>query len=205
MYSPVQTNINDLLEDIGSLYFKLDTLEKLRDYRENTSHSTESKTTHLEAMRQHHWKKTKANLQVFKLPDNLRDEISKRFEWLNDLEKPTIGFQVISGGAFLLPHKDETRKSSIIISVNDNTSISEFYSEKNPEDQMVPHPDNIHWAAGTRMLNGESWLFDNSSVHAVQLNKPVRLNISLGFDKTNFKNLCEYIINYAVDKQKSSQ
>jgi hypothetical protein len=194
--SPVQTDIDDLFPTILNLFKNTESLEKVRDYQENKTHNEESKTDHVDLMKRHYWRVSKANLQIFKLPEEIKEKVLIKFDWLKGLdEEPNLGLQLMSGGSVLLPHKDENRTSSIIVSVNDEKSFTEFYQEKIPEKQLVPHPDNIILKQTCCFGIGESWLFDNQQVHSVRLNQPVRINISIGFNKIDFKTLCRYALD----------
>lgn len=194
--SPIQVDINDLFPEILNLFKEIDSLEKVRDYQENKTHNESSKTDYVELMKRHYWRLSKANLQIFKLPEETKEKILSRFDWLKNIdEEPNLGLQLMSGGSILLPHKDENRASSIIVSVNDSSSFTEFYQEKNLENQLVPHPDNIILKQTCCFGIGESWLFDNQQVHSVRLNQPIRINISIGFNKIDFKKLCRYALD----------
>lgn len=194
--SPVQVDISDLFPKIVDLCKNIDCLEKIRDYQENKIHNESSNTDHVDLMKRHYWKSSKANLQIFKLTSDMKDSILSRFDWLKDLgEDPNLGLQLVSGGSILLPHKDENRTSSIVISVNDSSSFTEFYQEKILENQLVPHPDNIILKQTCCFGIGESWLFDNQQVHSVRLNQPVRINISIGFNQIKFATLCRHALD----------
>jgi len=194
--SPVQTDISELFPKIIDLFKNIESLEKVRDYQENKTHNEESKTDYVDLMKRHYWRLSKANLQIFKPPTETKEKILSRFDWLKNIdEEPNLGLQLMSGGSILLPHKDENRASSIIVSVNDSSSFTEFYQEKNLENQLVPHPDNIILKQTCCFGIGESWLFDNQQVHSVRLNQPIRINISIGFNKIDFKKLCRYALD----------
>jgi hypothetical protein len=194
--SPIQTDISDLFPEILNLFKNIESLEKVRDYQENKTHNEESRTDYVELMKRHYWKVSKANLQIFKLPEEIKEKVLIKFDWLKDLdETPNIGLQLMSGGSILLPHKDENRSSSIIVSVNDEKSFTEFYQEKILENQLVPNPDNIILKQTCCFGIGENWLFDNQQVHSVRLNQPIRINISIGFNKIDFKTLCRYALD----------
>jgi hypothetical protein len=194
--SPIQSDISDLFPKIIDLFKNIESLEKVRDYQENKTHNEESKTDYVDLMKRHYWRVSKANLQIFKLPEDIKEKVLIKFDWLKDLgEEPNLGLQLMSGGSVLLPHKDENRASSIIVSVNDEKSFTEFYQEKILENQLVPHPDNIILKQTCCFGIGENWLFDNQQVHSVRLNQPARINISIGFNKIDFKTLCRYALD----------
>lgn len=197
--SPIQIDISSMFEEIKHICSDLDKLQKVRDYQENQNHNQSSKIDYLDKMKKFYWKRTKANLQIFKVPDTLKVQILEKFYWLHSLkEEPTISLQVISGGSILLPHKDENRSCSILISINDNKSFTNFYQEKTLENQMVPDPENIILKQSVCFGIGENWFFDNRSVHSVTLEQPIRINLSIGFDKVEFKKLCEVAFSYAL-------
>lgn len=197
--SPIPIDISDLFPDIMSLFQDMSNLEKVRDYQENQNHNDSSKTTYLEAMKRHYWKRTKANLQVFKAPTTISDIVIERFKWLESIpEKPLVSLQLINGGSILLPHRDENRSCSILISINDNRSFTNFYQEKIQQDEMVPHPDNISLKQSTCFGIGENWFFDNKTIHSVSLEQPTRINLSIGFNDITIKQLCEVAFSYAM-------
>lgn len=195
-YSPVQTNIKDLFPQILTVSENVDELENTRDYGSSLTHK-DSNTKYARELYRRYWKYSKGILKIYKLPDEIKNEIAKRFSWLSPLgEEPKISLQIISGGAVCVPHKDEERKSSILISVNDDASISEFYDEKIVEDQLFPNPDNITLFATARFSRGENWLFDHKSVHGVQLNQAKRITIAVGFNEINYDELCNFVDKY---------
>lgn len=198
-YSPVQIDIKDLFPNILDAAENLKDLENTRDYGNNLSHKSNN-TRHAQELYKRYWKSSRGILKIYKLPTNLRDTIAERFSWLESIgEEPKISLQVISGGAVCVPHKDEERKSSILISVNDNSSYTEFYDERIIEDQVFPHPDNIHLFASLRFSKGENWIFNHKSVHGVQMNQPLRITVAVGFNEIEYDTLCRFIDKYKHD------
>ncbi len=195
-YSPVQTDIKDLFPRILLAAEDLESLENTRDYGSNLTHKNPN-TLYAKELYKRYWKFSKGILKIYKLPDEIKNEISKRFSWLDGVgEEPKISLQIISGGSVCVPHKDEERKCSILISVNDNSSYSEFYDEKIVENQVFPNTDNISLFASIRFSKGENWIFNHKSVHGVQLNQPVRITVAIGFNEINYEDLCNFVDKY---------
>lgn len=195
-YSPVQTEVKDLFPKILFAAENVDDLENTRDYGASVSHK-DSKLTYAKELYRRYWKYSKGILKIYKLPDDIKNELAKRFEWLEPLgEAPKISLQIISGGSVCVPHKDEERLSSILISVNDDVSCCEFFDEKIVEDQLFPNPDNISLFASVRFTRGENWLFNHKSVHGVQLNQAKRVTIAIGFNTVSYDTLHDFVDKY---------
>jgi hypothetical protein len=198
-YSPIQTDINDLFFKILNAAENVESLENTRDYGETLVHKN-SNIKYAKELYKKYWKYSKGILKIYKLPNDIRDEIASRFSWLESIgEEPKISLQIISGGAVCVPHKDEERFSSILISVNDSVSQTEFYDEKIVEDQLFPNPDNIFPFATVRFSKGENWLFNHKSVHSVQLNQAKRITVSIGFNTIDYDTLCNFVNRYKYE------
>lgn len=198
-YSPVQINITDMFPKILLAASNFETLENTRDYGKNLTHK-DSNTKYAKELYKKYWKCSKGILKIYKLPDEIKIELANRFQWLSPLgEEPKISLQIISGGAVCVPHKDEERSSSILIPINDSSSFTEFYDEKIIENQIFPNPDNIDLFASIRFTAGENWIFNHKSVHAVQLNQPVRVTIAIGFNHIDYQSLATFIQRYQHD------
>ncbi len=196
-FSPVQVDIKDLFPQILNAAENVNDLENTRDYGSTIAHKN-SNTKYARELYRRYWKFSKGILKIYKLPEELKAEIAKRFSWLEGIgEEPKISLQIISGGSVCVPHKDEERRSSILISINDDVSYSEFYDEKIVEDQLFPNPENISLFASVRFSKGENWLFNHKSVHGVQMNQATRVTVAVGFNEIDYETLCNFVDKYS--------
>lgn len=195
-FSPVQTDVSDLIQEIIKSAEDVEKLESMRDYGSKQTHKN-SNIKHADELYKKYWKYSKGILRIYRLPRNLEDEVIKRFSWLSPLgEIPKISLQIISGGAICIPHKDEERLCSILISINDNSSYTEFFDETIVEDELFPNPNNINLFASIRFRQGENWIFNHKSVHSVQLNQAKRITIAVGFDTVDYNTLKNFVDKY---------
>jgi hypothetical protein len=135
----------------------------------------------------------RCNFSVYEISPHIEIRLKEKFKILEDLSvQAYYRYQMVSGAGVLLPHRDENRKSSIVILLC-GEGESEFYDEDDRSYSIFPDPDKIKLSYSCKMNVGESWVYNHHSIHSVKISTSPRIAFSLGFDDIYADKLYDYI------------
>lgn len=135
----------------------------------------------------------RCNFSVYEISKKIELQLKERFSILGDIaSRAYYRYQMVSGVGILLPHRDENRKSSIVILLN-GEGQSDFYEEEFQSDSIFPDPDNMKLAFSCNMKIGETWIYNHHSIHSVRIDHSPRIAFSLGFDDIYANELYDHV------------
>lgn len=191
--SPIQFDISDLHNSlIKDAKLQISNSSHVRNYQQE-SNRIEKIKNYKKLNESFYPHMPRCNFSVYKISPDIEFELKKRFDILGNLiSKSYLRYQMVSGTGVLLPHRDEHRKSSIVILLC-GEGESEFYEESVFSDSIFPDPETMRLSHTCSMNIGESWIYNHNCIHSVKISKSPRIAFSLGFDDIYAKDLYEYI------------
>jgi len=189
--SPIQIDILDLkknlLEDFAG---KIKENKPFRDYQEDSKRI--NNIENFKTLNENYFpNKPRCNFKVYEVEKNLELEIRSRFKYLGDLlNSAYVRYQLVSGNGVLLPHRDEVRKSGIIILLTGEGGISEFFEDDT--DSIFPNYKTMTLSHTCTMKIGENWIYNHEAIHSLRENIPPRIAVSFGWDNLTAQNLYNY-------------
>lgn len=135
----------------------------------------------------------RCNFSVYEISPFLESKLKERFWLIEELfSMAYFRYQLVSGTGVLLPHRDENRKSSIIVLLK-GEGHSEFFEEDIDNNSIFPDPDHLKSAFTCNIGIGETWIYNHYSIHSVKIVKPPRIALSIGFDDLSVNELYDYV------------
>lgn len=189
--SPIQINLLDLKKDfIDDFKNKIKDHNPIRDYKHDTDridivqHFKELNENYLPGQ-------PRCNFKVYLVGKNLELEIRSRFKYLeNLLDNAYVRYQLVAGNGVLLPHRDEVRKSGIVILLSGEGGISEFFDDDT--DSIFPNYRSMKLAHTCTMKIGENWIYNHKAIHSLRDSVPPRIAVSFGWDDLTAQDIYEY-------------
>jgi hypothetical protein len=178
---------NDLLDDFRS---KIKQDKPIRDYQSESSRIDKIKNFQ-ELNKNYLPEQSRCNFTVYQVDSDLESKIKDRFNYLgNLLEKSYVRYQLVSGKGVLLPHRDEIRKTGIIVLLTGEGGVSEFFEDG--QNDIFPDYKTMKLAYSCVMRIGENWIYNHSTIHSLRNNVPPRIAVSFGWDDISAEDLYEY-------------
>jgi hypothetical protein len=189
--SPIQIDLldikNDLIDDFKN---KIKDYIPVRDYKQDMDR-IDIDSNFKELNEKYLPEQMRCNFKVYDVAKHLETEIRSRFKYLaNLLDNAYVRYQLVSGKGVLLPHRDEVRKSGIIILLSGEGGISDFFDDDS--DSIFPNYRSMKLAHTCIMKIGENWIYNHQAIHSLRDNRPPRIAISLGWDDITAQELYEY-------------
>lgn len=189
--SPIQIDLldikNDLIDDFKN---KIKDHRPVRDYKQDVERIDNVKNFK-ELNENYLSSQPRCNFKVYDVEKNLEAEIRSRFRYLkNLLDDAYIRYQLVSGKGVLLPHRDEVRKSGIVILLSGEGGISDFFEDES--DSVFPNYQSMKLAYTCKMKIGENWIYNHRSIHSLRDNIPPRIAVSFGWDDLSAQELYDY-------------
>lgn len=190
-FSPKQIDLLDLKNDlIDDFKNKIKDHKSVRDYKQHVERIDAAKNFK-ELNEKYLPDQPRCNFKVYKVGKNFESEIRSRFKYLgNLLDSAYVRYQLVSGNGVLLPHRDEVRKSGIVILLSGEGGISEFFEDDS--DSIFPDYQSMKLAYNCTMEIGENWIYNHQAIHSLRDNVPPRIAVSFGWDDLAAQELYEY-------------
>jgi len=190
-FSPIQIDLLDLKNKlIDDFKNKIKDHTPVRDYKKDVDRIDIVKNFK-ELNEKYLPDQPRCNFKVYEVEKNLELEIRSRFEYLGDfLNSAYIRYQLVSGNGVLLPHRDEVRKSGIIILLTGEGGISEFFEDDT--DSIFPNYQSMKLAYACTMKIGENWIYNHEAIHSLRQNISPRIAVSFGWNDLTAQELYDY-------------
>lgn len=124
---------------------------------------------------------SRCNFSVHQMSENLQEEIKDRFSFLNLIDKAYVRFQMVSGKGYLLPHRDENRKTSIVTLLTKDCGESLFYEDSDNE-SIFPNPSTMKLVQSSTMDPLKNYIYNHWAFHSVRVEAGPRIAVSIGWD-----------------------
>lgn len=136
----------------------------------------------------------RCNFSVHKMNDENKNEIINRFSYLGGiLETAQIRFQMVSGKGVLLPHRDENRKSSIVILLKGDSGVSEFYEDRPENLGIFPNYKTMKLSYSCKMEMGINYIYNHAAFHSVRISEPPRIAVTICWDSISADELVKIV------------
>jgi len=137
--------------------------------------------------------------QVYRLPDQLRDEIINRYQALIDAvgETPKIRLKSSRNIRRLVPHSDGGDKCSITIGIRTNDEETRWFNRGRDFKISFWNLLTLSTVSSVRVKDREAYVYDNQRVHDMKADASTdRFLLVLSWDNIEFEQLKSHCESY---------